>query len=320
MRVALGAFLLLFSVLAVGLLVAGARVVRENRSELARFVTSWRFVAYVVALAAFTYSQDWDPWISPTMFLLLVPIGIAHGLYAQSAQRGTERPSVERPPSGNRPVQAQIAVPTGAEPIDGFKMLVGYVRGVDRLPAICRANGLVHRIAFIQETYRPDLGPDSYFDARLWEGIVRLSAQLTSLETAQVRDPDLKKTMKLRDVTELLAAVRERARTLDEPFLEIQGFHSGRLVVVLQCDFWVHLGGPDAYHDSYTHAVFTEGDLFSEIKRAADELASQLGLERPGVVQAVAAPPRESLVERAQRAAGKLASLVLPRMRAERGE
>jgi len=155
MRMVLVAFLLLFSALVVGLFVAGARIVRDNSSELAGLVTSWRFVATIVAVAAFTYSYNWEPWVSPTaMFLLLVPIAIARLAYARAAQEGTQGPSAERPPTGTRRARDQVAVPTGAELIARFRQ-----RRMLFLSLFLSSSGYLGLYSWL--TYRGGLGPSA---------------------------------------------------------------------------------------------------------------------------------------------------------------
>jgi hypothetical protein len=156
-----------------------------------------------------------------------------------------------------------------------MRLVLGYVRGVDRLPRQARRLGLVRRSALVLDTYRPD-SPDALLDSALYAALVvavaravSAMASLARLEGGAVLDVSAPGAALV-----ALEAIPEVERV---PYPEVE-YRSGAAVVALALhEPYANVGGPDPYHDSHTIAVYTAADrsreLEEEIARAVQRCA-----------------------------------------------
>jgi hypothetical protein len=145
-----------------------------------------------------------------------------------------------------------------------MRLVLGYVRGVDRLPRQARRLGLVQRSALVLDTYRPD-SPDALLDAALYAALVvavaravAATASWARLEGGGVLDVSAPGAALV-----ALEAIPEVERV---PFPKVE-YRSGAAIVALALhEPYANVGGPEPYHDSHTIAVYTAADRFKELE------------------------------------------------------
>lgn len=131
-----------------------------------------------------------------------------------------------------------------------FKLVFGYLEeSGDKQNSEGMPLGLAQRFAWVLNTYRPDLGPDSYFDHELFLGLINRLLSALSHDKMEVSLPGEKPGQK--QITDSLSAMSN-----DEPFIDAMIFDRDVMVCLLVTERWALVGGPMPYHDSYTLSVY----------------------------------------------------------------
>lgn len=145
---------------------------------------------------------------------------------------------------------------------------ISFVEGFERdwrMPGSLRAAGLTRRVAVVQETGVPD-HVDMYFDDALF---------LALLDFAEAAAPGARLGLagKMEDIgrrefsPEQLRAdwaglpVEER-----DPAAAVVARIGDRPVLALVTEFWVAVGGPRPYADSYTYSLLSDRPLGDDLK------------------------------------------------------
>src|SRR5258706_7754262 len=66
-----------------------------------------------------------------------------------------------------------------------FRIVIGYVPKIDRLPPDLRRLGLTYRLAFVQDSFCPSR-VDSYFDSILYEGLINVVRNAVHADSIRV--------------------------------------------------------------------------------------------------------------------------------------
>ena len=181
-----------------------------------------------------------------------------------------------------------------------FKVVVGYLPDVDRLPRDVARLGLPHRCAFILDTYSP-LSVEMTFNAPLYHAMIGMVWDVLRCDRSELFLPDRQSAGSL---AELETLVHEHTRTEDEPAPGLTLFRGSTAVGFMESQPWARVGGPDLYHDSYTVAVFTSEDVSDVFVARAHELSTRCETELVDVVRLDTQPPPPSLRERLRDALG----------------
>jgi hypothetical protein len=155
-------------------------------------------------------------------------------------------------------------------------------------PDYATPEGLTHRFAVIQETYRPDK-VDMYFDETLWRRILAFAAAYASDGTVTFapteKGPELPADRFLCDWD--AQAPDDR----DPPAIMVR--EGGRRVLAIVPEYWNQIGGPDLYHDSYTYSFYAAEDLSDRVRSFLAEAPEVGGWDLSGEVHAESPVPFE---------------------------
>jgi len=152
-----------------------------------------------------------------------------------------------------------------------FKVVVGYLRDVDRLPRDAARLGLPHRCAFVMDTYSPD-SVDDTFNAPLYHAMIGMVWGVLRCDRADVFLPNRRSAASL---AELETLVHKYTRTEDMPVPEMIMFRGPAPAAFMESQLWALAGGPPVYHDSYTVAVFTSADVSDRLVAGAHDLSTR---------------------------------------------
>jgi hypothetical protein len=147
-----------------------------------------------------------------------------------------------------------------------IRFVSGFDRGRDYPvpPKFLRTEGLVHRLAIVQETHVEGV-TDKVFDESLWEAIVDFASQYARggvlTAAASVRDVGRGET----PLAQHLDGWKKAGPGEREPAQLL--FVRKRLMLKLCviAELWCRTGGPKAYHDSYTYVLYSRRDLSTEV-------------------------------------------------------
>jgi len=142
-----------------------------------------------------------------------------------------------------------------------------FVSGIDPctpVPKAVRDWGLNHRFAIIQITYRPDM-VDAFFDEEVWH---RLASYIKNL---LANGDQIRVFKRIGSPEESLDSFVEGLSRLDpldkEPPELIEVWNgTGDLIFVVYTEFWVHVGGPAPYADSYTYSLYCKDPQDNSIR------------------------------------------------------
>jgi hypothetical protein len=153
------------------------------------------------------------------------------------------------------------------------------------VPKTAQTAGLCHRVAVVQHTYRADK-VDMYFDRQLWERILEFAlhfrqgaevciaeCQKSSTVSVFQRLLGLLRGLPVHEAEEeeirpdvFLAALREKAESEQEPPEFIWVRDKKECVLCIATEYWAHVGGPGAYHDSYTYSIFSKSNVAADVR------------------------------------------------------
>jgi hypothetical protein len=177
-----------------------------------------------------------------------------------------------------------------------LKIVVGYVRGVDRLPRHVQDLHLTRRVAFVLDSYRSD-NVDMFFDAELYAALLdstrevfgadRMSAVLSRGETATIGSAS--------DAERILQSELEGG---SEPFTKVMLSRGGTIVAVIESEPFAYSGGPEPYHDSFTVPIYSREDAAGRLEASARSVCSRLGAEITEIVRASESPEAPGLIAR----------------------
>ena len=177
-----------------------------------------------------------------------------------------------------------------------FKVVVGYVPGVDALPKEAERLGFRFRVAFVLESYRPDR-VDCYFDLDLYVALLASVADVLHADGMTGLDRRGRE-ISARCEQESLKSAIERAGAQDEPLTQVHFVLEDREVGAAFSEPWARAGGPRLYHDSYTVPVFTVVDVSNALVAAARRTSQETGARLAEVYLADEGPTPVGFIER----------------------
>lgn len=148
-----------------------------------------------------------------------------------------------------------------------LKLVIGYLRDAgDSSNETASASGLTRRFAWVLETYRPDKGPDSYFDAELFRALIERYLGTIGHDRLEIAMHGRK------------GIVLSSLETIvEEPFENAKIFQNGKVLCFIETVPWVNVGGPEPYHDSYTVSVYVQAYDSTAIRDLTQNVAQALG-------------------------------------------
>lgn len=170
-----------------------------------------------------------------------------------------------------------------------MKVVVGYVPRVDQRPRWAQDLGFDRRVAFVLETYRPDQGPDMFFDLELYAALLQGAREVFQADRMVVVSPQGRTTelAEAPDVVRLLELRRELDR---EPLEQLVLRRGDAVVASIGSEPWANAGGPSPYHDSYTVPIYSSEDRSTDLIAAARATRHELGAVIEEVIHADAEP------------------------------
>lgn len=164
-------------------------------------------------------------------------------------------------------------------------LINGYLRS-DSRPRIAKLANLGSRVAV--STTSED-GIDAELDRGLYRDILRVA--LAVLEGDSIRIERNRKSEAISVANIDANQVCDWIEGNDEPASAIEFLDKGIVGGVLVTEFWVNVGGPDPYHDSYTFALYSSANECAAFAFKLRELCGILG--RPvREYQGQSGPPR----------------------------
>lgn len=159
-----------------------------------------------------------------------------------------------------------------------FRLVRGYHRH-SNLPAIAHEAEMAERFAVVLDTTRHDK-VDWFFDSELFLAISEEIIRLIAPDTIKI---ELEEGISYASLATLAAAYTALPEADREPPTRMLFFRDGRLVGLEETEFWVRVGGPDFYHDSYTLSFYTARDRFAEFQAVCEMVSMNLGATITGV-------------------------------------
>jgi len=143
---------------------------------------------------------------------------------------------------------------------------VSFVRGVDRFstpPRFVKRAGLTARFAVVQQTYVEGCA-DVYFDAPLWRALASFVQSKGDTVDVWVTTPDRQRL----SLTKFLEAWEKISADEREPPPVLTVSSGARPALCMVTTYWVDVGGPGVYHDSYTYSLYGDQDLGEDVLAA----------------------------------------------------
>lgn len=175
-----------------------------------------------------------------------------------------------------------------------FKLINGYLPA-DIPDQTAKQLGLLKRFAWVIDTYRPDLGPNMYFDYELLLALLNRFLLTFPFNKIEMTVSDGKKQafnyfLQLSDYY----SGSNKAPSF-EPFKDLKIFDKSAVVCFIRTEFWSRVGGPQPYNDSYTFSVYTyDYDpkvIFAISEKTALDLSAVLEETITGKEKSLAKPP-----------------------------
>lgn len=161
-----------------------------------------------------------------------------------------------------------------------IRFVAGFERG-RKVPWPARRVGFQHRFAVIQETYRPDC-PGMYFDEALWLRLIDFARGFLGGPVPVIVTEELEESA----LDDFLTAWRRIAPEDRLPETIVLRDERGATVLYIQPVFWVQVGGPAPYHDSYTYEIYSYDDIGARVMRFLRDAGEVWALDervlRPG--------------------------------------
>jgi len=142
-----------------------------------------------------------------------------------------------------------------------IRFISGYDLNAEPAPRFVRDAGLMQRFAVIQETYTEG-AIDPVFDEALWRALADYVARYGAL-TTMTRGRDLDHCE--RTLPQYLAEWANIAPDDRDPPEFLLARTDGALELCAVTEFWVHVGGPKAYHDTLTYVLYSKHDVSSDL-------------------------------------------------------
>jgi hypothetical protein len=140
-------------------------------------------------------------------------------------------------------------------------------------PADAFEAGLRHRFAVVLGTYRRDKA-EMHFDTGLFLHLVPALCQAIGYDCVAIR---MMRGGRFHSFDELSGQYAGLEELDQEPPARIDLHRSGQLVGVVETEFWMMVGGPSPYHDSYTLSFYTDRDRSPELRRVSETVCSEVG-------------------------------------------
>ncbi len=126
----------------------------------------------------------------------------------------------------------------------------------------------------VLDSFRPDKD-GMFFDAELF---VQITNALLRAIPHSALDIEISGTSARLDSLPDLAYWYARQEEMErEPPLRIKMFSDNRLVAVEETEWWVYVGGPAIYHDSYTFSFYTAERRTSDFRTVCERVSSEIG-------------------------------------------
>jgi hypothetical protein len=140
----------------------------------------------------------------------------------------------------------------------------GYLR-VDSFPRVAKRAGLKSRVAVALSSYSAD-SADAILDRDLYREVLAASFSVEAVDSLRVTGDHGVEAISLKDsdASELCRYIEGRR----EPYSHIELLRDGVVIAVLVCEFWVNVGGPVPYHDTYTFAFYSSPDVCTALESA----------------------------------------------------
>lgn len=138
------------------------------------------------------------------------------------------------------------------------------------VPKVVTAASLAHRLALVQETYRPD-SVDAFFDCALWMSILEFAANFQSGTQVGIVDRCrqvvwLAKEPEERDEIALATYLSKQKDDVDRgPAEYVMVRQNNRVLLCIVTEFWTNVGGPTPYADSYTYSIYSNDDVSERV-------------------------------------------------------
>ena len=155
----------------------------------------------------------------------------------------------------------------------------GYIENIDYPDRETSRLGLPFRFAVILDANRE--GRESmYFDAPIFTRLCRglFSAIPHDNLSMHFRPNPTGEAWILASVEELEDRLQKMPEEDREPFQWATLVKAGRTECYARLDFWVFVGGPQPYSDSYTLSFFTRRHMAVELQKACVEACSSVGI------------------------------------------
>jgi len=157
------------------------------------------------------------------------------------------------------------------------------------VPKALASAGMSHRLAVVQETYRPD-SVDMYFDLQLWRRLLAFAEAFHPDGKISIVDRPAGKgrhedPRPADEMTLSAYAATEEGSDDPDPAEYIMVRNGDALVLCIATEFWTQVGGPTPYADSYTYSIFSTQDLSERVMRFLAEADAASGWRMASVVR-----------------------------------
>lgn len=155
-------------------------------------------------------------------------------------------------------------------------------------PEIVYDKKLFSRVAIVLSTYRHDK-KYSYFDAELFFELISKIRNLFSSCQLNIYFTDECFLNSIDSMKERVLSESEEDRN---PPRSIIFRINESVCCVIDLEFWVNVGGPLPYHDSYTIAVYTSNDISEQLIVICNDVCNALSATICGITEISPLPKR----------------------------
>jgi hypothetical protein len=147
-----------------------------------------------------------------------------------------------------------------------IRFVAGFDRGpgYPRPPRCTRDAGLTHRLAVIQETH-VEGSLDMVFDEMLWMAVIDYASRFCTGGVVTIAESVRDVGQRERPLADCLEQWERSAADDRCPPELLLVRTNGALELCVVTELWAHVGGPQAYHDSYTYVLYAKRDLSAEV-------------------------------------------------------
>jgi hypothetical protein len=162
-------------------------------------------------------------------------------------------------------------------------------------PPFAADAGLKERFAVVLDSFRADKD-GMFFDAELF---VQITAALLQAIPHHSLDIEIGANQApLHSMPALADCYARQEESEREPPLRMKMYSDQRLVACEETEWWVQVGGPAIYHDSYTFSFYTAANRTSDFRSICERVSSEIGAVITGFHEAPSQPPFAPLWKR----------------------